>query len=126
MKQFTVEEYQKNPNRKVITRDGRSVRIVCTDVMGAIYPVLAVYKKDPTHESWNSYTADGKLYTEGDTDSDLFFAPEKHEGWINLLRNSCGEVFISSIYPYEDEKTAKWEASSRSNVVATCKITWEE
>ena len=126
MKQFNLEEYKKNPNRKVITRDGRNVRIVCADVMGAIYSVLAVYKKDPTHESWNSYTADGKLYTEGDTDSDLFFAPEKKEGWINLLRNSCGEVFISSIYPYEDEKTAKWEASSRSNVVATCKITWEE
>lgn len=104
MKQFNLEEYKKNPNRKVITRDGRNVRIVCADVMGAIYPVLAVYKKDPTHESWNSYTADGKLYTEGDTDSDLFFAPEKKEGWINLLRNSCGEVFISSIYPYEDEK----------------------
>ena len=45
MKQFNIEEYKKNPSRKVITRDGRSVRIVCTDVMGAIYPVLAVYKK---------------------------------------------------------------------------------
>ena len=33
MKQFTVEEYQKNPNRKVITRDGKSVRIVCTDII---------------------------------------------------------------------------------------------
>lgn len=126
MKQFTVEEYQKNPNRKVITRDGRSVRIVCTDVMGAIYPVLAVYKKDPTHESWNSYTTDGKLYTEGDSDSDLFFAPQKKEGWINLLRSSCGEVFIGTNYPYKDEKTAKWEVSDRSNVVAICKITWEE
>ena len=93
---------------------------------GAIYPVIAVYKKDPTHESWNSYMADGKLYTEGDSDSDLFFVPEKKEGWINLLRSSCGEVFISSTYPYEDEKTAKWETSNRSNVVATCKITWEE
>lgn len=127
MKQFTVEEYQKNPNRKVITRDGRSVRIVCTDVMGAIYPVLAVYKKDPTHEIWNSYTTDGRLYTEGDdTQADLFFAPEKKEGWINLLRSSCGEVFIGTNYPYKDEKTAKWEVSDKSNVVATCKITWEE
>lgn len=126
MKQFNLEEYKKNPNRKVITRDGRNVRIVCTDVMGDIYPVIAVYKKDPTHESCNSYTIDGKLYTEGDSRADLFFVPEKKEGWINLLRSSCGEVFISSTYPYEDEKTAKWEASNRSNVVATCKITWEE
>lgn len=125
MKQFTVEEYQKNPNRKVITRDGRSVRIVCADVMGAIYPVLAVYKNDPTHESWNSYTADGKLYTEGDTDSDLFFAPQKKEGWLNLYKNEDGRVIIGTVYPIESEKRAKM-ASEDKNYVATCKIEWEE
>lgn len=27
MKQFSLEEYLKNPNRKVITRDGRNVTI---------------------------------------------------------------------------------------------------
>ena len=31
MKQFNLEEYKKNPNRKVITRDGRSVRILCSN-----------------------------------------------------------------------------------------------
>lgn len=126
MEQFTVEEYQKNPNRKVITRDGRSVRIVCTDVMGATYPVLAVYKKDPTHENWNSYTTDGKLYIEVDSDSDLFFAPEKKEGWINLAIDSSGEIFVATNHPHKDEKTAKLAVSNKSNVVATCKITWEE
>lgn len=125
MKQFNIEEYQKNPNRKVITRDGRSVRIVCADVMGAIYPVLAVYKNDPTHESWNSYTADGKLYTEGDTDSDLFFAPQKKEGWLNLYKNEDGRVIIGTVYPIESEKRAKM-ASEDKNYVATCKIEWEE
>lgn len=126
MKQFTVEEYQKNPSRRVFTRDGRSVRIVCTDVMGAIYPVLAVYKKDPTHESLNSYTTDGKLYTEVDSDSDLFFASKKKEGWINLAIDSSGDIFVASNYPHKDEKTAKLAVSNKSNVVATCKITWEE
>ena len=33
MKQFNLEEYKKNPNRRVITRDGKSVRIVCTDII---------------------------------------------------------------------------------------------
>lgn len=126
MKQFTVEEYQKNPNRKVITRDGRSVRIVCADVMGAIYPVLAVYKNDPTHESWNSYTADGKLYTEGDTDSDLFFAPQKKEGWLNLYKNEDGRVAIGTVYPIESEKDAKMESKYIKDYIETCKIEWEE
>lgn len=126
MVQFNLEEYKKNPSRKVITRDGRSVRIICTDMIGTSYPVIAVYKVDPTHESCKSYTTDGKLYTKGDADCDLFFAPEKKEGWINLLRSSCGEVYIGTNYPYKDEKTAKWAVSDKSNVVATCKITWEE
>lgn len=125
MKQFNLEEYKKNPNRKVITRDGRSVRIVCTDVMGAIYPVLAVYKKDPAHESWNSYTTDGKLYTEGDTQADLFFAPEKHEGWINIYRDIDNRIMVGSPHPIKSEKDAKM-ASKEPDYLATCKITWEE
>ena len=31
MKQFNLEEYLKNPSRKVITRDGREARINCTE-----------------------------------------------------------------------------------------------
>ena len=31
MKQFNLEEYLKNPSRKVITRDGREARIMCTE-----------------------------------------------------------------------------------------------
>ena len=42
MKQFNLEEYKKNPNRKVITRDGRSVRILCTDQKGTEYSVIAL------------------------------------------------------------------------------------
>ena len=125
MKQFNLEEYKKNPNRKVITRDGKSVRIVCTDVMGAIYPVLAVYKKDATHEYWNSYTTDGKLYTEGDSGADLFFAPEKKEGWLNLYKDGYGSVAIGTVFPIESEKDARM-ASEDKDYVATCKIEWEE
>ena len=34
MKQFSLEEYLEHPDRKVVTRDGRSVRIICTDRNG--------------------------------------------------------------------------------------------
>ena len=95
-------------------------------MIGTSYPVLTICRVDPTHDCYYSYTLNGKHNLDVDSHLDLFFVPEKKEGWINLLRNSCGEVFISSTYPYEDEKTAKLEASSRSNIVATCKITWEE
>lgn len=31
MKQFNLKEYLKDPNKKVVTRDGKNVRIICTD-----------------------------------------------------------------------------------------------
>ena len=129
MKQFNLEEYKENSNRKVITRDGRSVRIVCTDIMGALYPVLAVYKKDPTHEVWNSYTTDGRLYTEGDdTQADLFFAPEKKEGWINVYSDE-DKYKLGATYVYPSEQEAKANVAVMGGLykyVATVKIEWEE
>ena len=41
MKPFNLKEYLVNPLRKIVTRDGRPVRILCTDVKGHC-PVLAL------------------------------------------------------------------------------------
>ena len=45
MKQFNLDEYLQNPSRKVVTRDGRKVRIVCTDKKGAC-PIVALVTRD--------------------------------------------------------------------------------
>ena len=125
MKQFDLGEYKKNPNRKVITRDGRSVRIICTDMIGT-YRVVAICKLTPICECCYSYTDDGKLNVRVDTHLDLFFAPEKKEGWLNLYKNENGRVTIGTVYPIESEESAKKIASTNKDYVATCKITWEE
>ena len=48
MEQFNLEKYLKNPYRKVVTRGGRAVRIVCTDrkfeFLNVQYPVMALIK----------------------------------------------------------------------------------
>lgn len=33
MKPFTLEEYLANPNKKVVTRDGRNAKIICTNFL---------------------------------------------------------------------------------------------
>ena len=38
MKQFNLMEYLANPSRKIVTRDGRNVRIICTDKKGTNFP----------------------------------------------------------------------------------------
>ena len=42
MEKFNLEEYLKNPSRKVVTRDGRNVRIVCTDRNINNFPIVAL------------------------------------------------------------------------------------
>ena len=126
MKQFNLEEYKKNPNRKVITRDGKSVRIVYTDMIGTSYPVLAICRVDATHDCYYSYTLNGKHNLGIDSRLDLFFAPEKKEGWLNLYKDENGRVAIGTVYPIESEESAKQIASADKDYVATCKITGEE
>ena len=119
MKAFSLDEYIKNPKRKVVTRDGRNVRIVCTDVKSESYPVLALVDNGD-EEICNSYTKEGRFRTNNEVPRDLFFAPEKHEGWVNVYRDfddmMCGSVFAT-------EEDAKHNAKT---AIATVKIEWEE
>ena len=118
MKAFNLEEYLKNPKRKVVTRNGRSARIICTDAKGN-YPIVVLIEEGG-YDNALSYTKDGKLYVGETNDYDLFFATEKHEGWVNVYRDfddmMCGSVFAT-------EEDAKCKAKT---AIATVRIEWEE
>ena len=123
MKEFNLEEYLKNPNQKVVTRDGRDVRIICTN-MKSEYPLIALItdKKDNS-ESPFVYTKNGRYFFE-ETNNDLFFAPIKREGWVNLFKDE--ELPFINGDVYENEKDAKEAAQGESDFIATIKIEWEE
>ena len=56
-------------------------RILCTDVNGR-YPIVAVIEShDGNTEQALSFTKDGNYFVNDFNEKDLFFAPEKHEGW---------------------------------------------
>ena len=76
MEQFSLEKYLANPSRKVVTRSGRAVRIICTDRRGTNYPVIALVEFD-WGEDPIGYTKDGEYRIGDKSDGDLFFAPEK-------------------------------------------------
>ena len=122
MKQFSLEEYLKNPSKKVVTRDGKSVRIRCTDRKDAVYPIVALIDSNGKEEIL-SYTKNGYFYYDGRKDvNDLFFAPEKHEGWVNVYKD--GDHFYSSMDILKTKDKA--EALSCRSCIATVKIEWEE
>ena len=121
MKAFTLEEYLKGPERKVVTRDGRNARIVDTDVKRAYYPVLALVDKG-SHEASIFYTKNGQ-YSFGEENSyDLFFTPEKKEGWANIFNVDGCNHLDHKIYESKDD--AVKEGKCWSFYVATVKIEW--
>lgn len=122
MKQFTVEEYQKNPNRKVITREGRSVRILCTDQKGTEYSVVALCTMSNESENCYFYFPSGRMYLSADSCMDLFFAPEKRSGWINIY-DRTGDAHASRCIYDTEEEALKCASVER---VDTIKIEWEE
>ena len=119
MKPFSLEEYLENPSRKIITRDGRNVKIHCTN-FDEFTPIIAEIEDDIYS---TAFCKNGKIIDDKDTSCDLFFAPELHEGWINVYKwgdnyRYTGDVFSSKEKALENIKGC--------DNVATIKIEWEE
>ena len=117
MKQFNLEEYLKNPSRKVVTRCSKNVRIICTDKKGALYKVIGLVDNGDKEAICN-FTSKGESCFGVETNIDLFFAPEKHEGWVNIYpQGRLGGLYGSA-------EKAKQNAGSA--LIAIVKIEWEE
>ena len=123
MEQFNLEKYLENPSRKVVTRDGKSVRIICTDRRDLNFPIVALIEKDSGGEVIYAHTKDGICCNTCPTTYDLFFAPEKHEGWINIF--NAGDENVGKII-FKSKEKAEEIGRFSPNYVATVRIEWEE
>ena len=124
MKEFNLTEYLKNPSQNVVTRNGRAVRIICTDKKGT-QPIIALVTTNGKEEV-RSYYQNGRWSNTNEWDLDLFFVPTKKEGWINVYKG-----VIENHLPYVGQKVYKSKESAiknkrDDNYLATIKIEWEE
>lgn len=125
MKPFSLEEFKKNPSQKVITRDGREVRIVCTDFKNE-QPILALVTEG-NREDIHFYYQNGAWCNEfPENKLDLFFAPTKKEGWVNVYKG-----VIENHLPFVGQKVYKSKEDAIRNkcegiYLTTTKIEWEE
>lgn len=67
-------------------------------MIGTSYPILAICRVDATHDSYYSCAINGKHSLNGGSHHDLFFAPEKHEGWANLYKDNDHYYLGSSFF----------------------------
>ena len=126
MKPFSLEEYLANPSKKIVTRDGRSAKIICTDRKNLNHPIVALVKsKFAEEENIVCYTKEGKIFNQVSNDADLFFVSEKKEGWINLYKTETSSQYVTS-NPYDSEEKAIEIGRNSENYIATTKIEWEE
>lgn len=128
MKKFNLEEYLKNPDREVFTREGRSARIICTNRSGFGKPIVALITTPTKDEVVTTYGEDGQQkFGCTNNPNDLFFAPEKKTGWINVSRIAQGNAveitYAGAVYPTKEEAIAGY---SGVGLLDTIQIEWEE
>ena len=125
MRQFNLQEFIDNPSRKVVTREGRDVRIICTDAKLAFCPIIALIEGDGGKSEYLiNYKEDGIPVGFHEAYNTLFFAPEKHEGWINVYRNNDSHTYAGAVY--DSKEDAEKRKTIDENYVTTIKIEWEE
>ena len=122
MKEFNLQEYLANPSQKVMTRDGRKARIVCTDMKNE-QPILALITEG-NREDIRFYSQNGVWCNDfPNYKLDLVFAPIKKKGWINIFRYKT-ELYIGDVFETKEEAEKMGKLSK--NYITTIKIEWEE
>lgn len=103
-------------NKPVQTRDGRKVRILCTDGPNEKRPVAGFVEGYVEPTTWESC---GKFSERGNT-LDLINAPERVEQWVNLYRSgSVGST-------HNSRKNADGSADSSARRTGVIRITYED
>ena len=93
--------------KPVCTRDGRKVRILCYDLKGAEYPIVALVEAhDYLDESISTYDRNGRFDHDRENKNDLMMLSWKKEGWVNVYKSyNVGKKIpcMASIYPTKEE-----------------------
>ena len=122
MKEFNLQEYLANPSQKVMTRDGRKARIVCTDMKNE-QPILALITEG-NREDIRFYSQNGVWCNNFPNHKlDLVFAPIKKKGWINIFRYKT-DLYSGDIF--ETKEKAEKMGKLSKNYITTIKIEWKE
>lgn len=77
MEQFSLEKYLENPSRKVVTRNGKPIRIICWDLK-CNTPIIAAIQWNQEREDCYCYNTVGRC-ANNEGELDLFFANEEEK-----------------------------------------------
>lgn len=126
---FSLEDWQANPKRKVVTDDGRDVRIICTDRENSDTPIVALIREKENasgkpYEDPYTFFANGRFLRGKEDSVDLFFASDKKVGWMNLYKRDFG--LVQGDLVCDSEEAAKKIAAGDEDYITTIRVEWEE
>ena len=127
LKPFDLEAAKSG--KPVCTRAGRKVRIICFDAKGD-KPIIAIVEakgnKDALIEEVERYFINGhSVFEVRETNDDLMMLPEKHEGWVNIIKTATLKRNVGCLYDTREEALYHVD-SLNDSYVATVKLEWEE
>lgn len=124
MKPFNLQEYLDSPSRNVVTRDGRQVRIICTDAKCET-PIVGLIRTDG-EEVLQDFQKDGS-YGDEESCMDLFFETKNNVGFVNLYREKeYGTIDLGYFHKTEEEALKEKYEKGEHERIATVKLEWEE
>ena len=123
MKQFNLQEYLAHPERKVVTRDGRPVRIICTDSDAEGGPIVAIVTMDDNKKRVLNYNENGTFFgLDSASVDDLFFAPTIVKRW-GIVYRKAERLFDTR---EEAEQWMEEADEGEKKFCSVCKVEWEE
>lgn len=123
MKQFNLQEYLAHPERQVVTRDGRPVRIICTDSDAEGGPIVAIVTMDDKKKRVLNYYENGTFFgLDSSSVDDLFFAPTIVKRW-GIVYRKAERLFDTR---EEAEKWMEEADEGEKKFCSVCKVEWEE
>ena len=129
MKEFDLEAAK--AGKKVMTRDGRNVRIVCFDRNDPVKPLVVLRMNRNKREEAIFYSPDGKCSDFG-SDYDLVMASDKKVYYSNVYRFAGATLLYNNLFEtYEEAHSYAMAHLEHGDCpelksVVTVKVEWEE
>lgn len=92
--------------KKVVTRNGKSARIICSDRIDNDYPLVVLVMDPNGEEDLHTYCLNGSYYDDHESsENDLFMETQEEVVYVNVLR--CKRSGSVSTMTYTTEESAK-------------------
>lgn len=126
MKPFNLEQFK--AGKPVVTIDGRQAKFLGIINNRQEDNMVVAVKDHEGNEDVYFYYPSGKYFQVGDSEADLFMAPEKKEGWVVMNSNSLHDT--SNVVTREQAEEIAANSKKKYNDLdgywKVVHITWEE